>query len=121
MAWHNELGKWGEHVAADYLKSKGYSILFRDWRYRHIDLDIIAEKDGVLAIVEVKTRSANALVDPIHAVDRQKIKMIGIAANVFVKSHRIYSDVRFDIIAISGSQSNYKIEHIDDAFNPLLI
>lgn len=120
MAQHNDLGKWGEQIAADYLTSKGYNIIFRDWRYRHIDLDIIAVKDGVLVIVEVKTRSANTLVDPELAVDRKKIRTITIAANAFVKSNRIDLDIRFDIIAITGSPTNYKLNHIEDAFLPSL-
>lgn len=120
MAQHNELGKWGEQVAADYLASKGYNIVFRDWRYRHIDLDIIAVKDGVLAIVEVKTRSFNRLVEPELAVDRRKIRTITIAANAFVKSNRIDLEIRFDIIAITGSPANYTLNHIEDAFLPSL-
>lgn len=120
MAQHNELGKWGEQVAADYLSDKGYDIVYRDWRYRHIDLDIVAVKDGVLAIVEVKTRSANALVEPELAVDRRKVRTLTIAANAFVKSHRIDLDIRFDIIAITGSPADYTINHIEEAFLPSL-
>ena len=56
MAYHNELGRWGEDVAASYLRQLGYTILHRDWDYRHRDLDIVAVDDGVLVIAEVKTR-----------------------------------------------------------------
>ena len=60
MAAHNELGKWGEEMAARYLLDNGYAIIERDWRYQRRDLDIIASKDGILIIVEVKTRHNTA-------------------------------------------------------------
>ena len=53
MAYHNELGRWGEDVAASYLRQLGYTILHRDWDYRHRDLDIVAVDNGVLVIAEV--------------------------------------------------------------------
>ena len=56
MAQHNELGKWGEEVAARMLTEKGYRIIARDWKDNHKDLDIVAVADDCLVIVEVKTR-----------------------------------------------------------------
>ena len=56
MAAHNDLGKWGEDLAADYLRDKGYVIIDRDWKSGHHDLDIVAKEDETLVIVEVKTR-----------------------------------------------------------------
>ena len=59
MAQHNELGKWGEEVAARMLTEKGYRIIARDWKDNHKDLDIVAVADDCLVIVEVKTRRNN--------------------------------------------------------------
>ena len=59
MAAHNELGQWGENLATEYLRSKGYVIIDRDWRSGHRDLDIIAEDGDVVVFVEVKTRRNN--------------------------------------------------------------
>ena len=56
MAKHNELGKKGEEIAAQYLSEKGYEILERNWRNRHKEIDIIAKDGNELVIVEVKTR-----------------------------------------------------------------
>lgn len=56
MAKHNELGKEGENAAAEYLMSKGYSIRHRNWHSGKRELDIVAQKDGELIVVEVKTR-----------------------------------------------------------------
>ena len=52
---HNELGKWGEEYAANYLEKKGYELLERNWFFNKAELDIIARKDDQLVVVEVKT------------------------------------------------------------------
>ena len=69
MAAHNELGQWGENLAAEYLRSKGYVIINRDWHSGHRDLDIIAEDDDVVVFVEVKTRRNNIFGAPEEAID----------------------------------------------------
>ena len=56
MALHNELGKWGEDVAANLLKQKNYRIVQQNWRMGHLEVDIIAEDCQTIAFVEVKTR-----------------------------------------------------------------
>lgn len=121
MAAHNELGKWGEQVAVEYLQKKGYQIMFRDWKIGHRDLDIIAKKDDVVVILEVRTRRNNRFGDTEMTIDRQKIKNICIASNAFVKRLKIDNDIRFDIIAITGMpDTGYTINHIEDAFKPHL-
>lgn len=120
MARHNDLGKWGEGVAADYLEQQGYSILERGWRSGHKDIDLIAFKQGILAFVEVKTRKNNAYIQPQQAVDRHKIKLLMTAANRYICNNNIDAEIRFDIVAITGTDySNYKIEHIEQAFLPI--
>ena len=76
MASHNELGKEGENAAVKYLLEKGYEIRHRNWHSGHRDLDIVAQKDGELVIVEVKTRSDACFGQPEDAVDRRKIRSI---------------------------------------------
>lgn len=123
MAQHNDLGKWGEEQAATFLERKGYTICDRDWRAGHRDLDIIAlnEDQTILVIVEVKTRTSAELNEPEEAVNRKKIRNIGNAANLYLKQFNVEYDVRFDIVSVTDtSDSNAKIEHIIDAFNPLL-
>lgn len=121
MALHNVLGKWGEDVAARYLENKGYRILERDWKDKHKDLDIIAVDNGCLVIVEVKTRRLNTLVAPELAVDFRKIKNITLATNKYVKLNCIDLPIRFDIVAITGTNDeNCSVEHIEDAFLPYM-
>lgn len=121
MALHNELGRWGEEVAERYLESKGYRILERDWKDKHKDLDIIAVDNGCLVIVEVKTRRLNSLVAPELAVDYRKIKNITLATNKYVKLKCIDLPIRFDIVAVTGTNDeNCSVEHIEDAFLPYM-
>ena len=115
MAAHNELGKWGEDLAAAYLAKKGYEILERDWKSGHHDLDIIARDEDTLVFIEVKTRSNRLFGDPEEAIDYKKRMSLQSAINHYVKSHRTGRDIRFDIISIVGTiGSTPEIEHIKD-------
>lgn len=122
MAAHNDLGRWGEETAAQFLWRKGYRIVNRDWRYGHRDLDIVAmSPEGVLAIIEVKTRRNNSLVDAEEAVTYSKMRSLTIAANAYIKMYRVDAEVRFDIIAITGTpDTEITVKHIEDAFMPML-
>lgn len=124
MARHNELGKWGEDIAERYLKDKGYVIRERDWKSGHRDIDIIAATPNgiVVVFVEVKTRSTEEIMSPEDAVDEKKIRNLCYAANDYVKEHDVAEELRFDIITIVGTKGHEpRIEHIEDAFNPLLV
>lgn len=120
MASHNELGKTGEELAAEYLKKENYKILKTNWRAGRNELDIIAEKDETIIVVEVKTRSGNYFGDPQVFVTRQKQKQIIKAANAYLIINNIDKEVRFDIIAIVHGGWDTKINHITDAFYPTL-
>ena len=86
MAAHNELGQWGENLATEYLRSKGYVIIDRDWRSGHRDLDIIAEDDDVVVFVEVKTRRNNFFGEPEEAIDFRKQRSLQQTINHYVKA-----------------------------------
>ena len=117
MAAHNELGKWGEELAAEYLREQGYVIVERNWTCGRSDLDIVAVDDTTLVVVEVKTRRNRAFGTPEEAVDYQKIRLLRQAAHLFVRSHGIRQELRFDIIAITGSPGGEPvIDHLRDAF-----
>lgn len=95
MAAHNELGRWGEELAARHLERQGFKILFRDWHCGHRDLDLIAQKEDedLLVIVEVKTRRNERFGDASLAVTPQKIRSIIIATNAFVKTYQVHSRI----------------------------
>ena len=121
MAYHNEMGKWGEDVAVSYLQQMGYTILHRDWDYLHRDLDIVAIDNGTLVIVEVKTRKNERFTDADEAVTAQKIRSLSIAANAYVKRYAISLDIRFDIISVVGEPTGVgEVRHVKDAFLPFV-
>lgn len=117
MAEHNELGKLGEDLAADFLIKNGYEILERNWTFQKAEIDIIAQKDQILAIVEVKTRSSIDFGLPQDFVKPKKIQLLVKAVNQYVNLHDIESNIRFDIVAIQkNATQKFIIEHIEDAF-----
>lgn len=121
MAQHNEFGQISEDRAAAYLMARGYTIRDRNWRIGHKELDIVAQKNGVLVIIEVKARQNDQFGDAIDAVTDEKIHRIIQAANAYVRYHRIDLPVRFDIIAITGTPGHQTVEHIEDAFYPSIL
>lgn len=116
MAEHNELGKKGEKTAVDFLKSNGYKILETNYRYLKAEVDIIALKGSVLAVIEVKTRSSDVFGNPEDTVNSKKIKLLVSAIDHYVTERSLNVEVRFDIIAIIYQKENPKIKHLEDAF-----
>jgi putative endonuclease len=113
-----DLGKVGENIAVDYLLHKDYQILERNWRLGHKEIDIIAFKDNMLVIVEVKTRKSETYGEPENAVGDSKQRTLVCAANAYVRYKNLDVDVRFDIISIIVNERGQHIEHIEDAFTP---
>lgn len=118
MATHNDLGTWGERVAADHLRQKGYSILHQNWKIGHRDLDIVAFSPDheTLVVVEVKTRRNTDFMEPESSVDWKKMRNLAIAANAYLQRYRLDCGVRFDIVTIVGDGIHADIHHIEDAF-----
>jgi len=116
MATHNELGTKGEELAVEFLIKKGYKILERNWRFKKAEVDIISQKNDVLAVVEVKTRSSNYFGNPQDFVNSKKIKLLVEAINEYVTSKNLDVEVRFDIIGILKNKNTFEIEHLEDAF-----
>ena len=120
MAEHNETGIKGEQAAADFLKNKGFDVLETNWRYKNLEADIIARRGNTLVVAEVKTRSTNFFGEPETFVNRQKQKNLIKAANAYVEHHNLDVEVRFDIISVILNNSMQKVNHIEDAFYPLV-
>lgn len=117
MANHNDFGKKAEDLAVEYLLKNGYKILVRNFRFQKAEIDIIAEKDGIVAIIEVKARSTDAFMLPQEAVTKTKIRSIVSAANHYLEEFNKQHEVRFDIMSVlPDDKGNLMIEHITDAF-----
>lgn len=116
MAEHNELGKIGEALAVEYLKKTGYKILQTNFIFQKAEIDIIAQKESILAVVEVKTRSSLDFGLPQEFVKPKKIQLLVKAVNHFIEENNLDVETRFDIIAIHKKDQNFEIEHIEEAF-----
>ena len=120
MAQHNNVGKWGEDVAAGFLASKGYAIVDRNCRIGSYEVDIIATKGNVIAFVEVKTRSIGHE-DPVDAVDARRMRRLTRAVDSYVRAHDIRFEPQIDVITIVGTNAdNCRLVHYEDAFMPPL-
>jgi putative endonuclease len=120
MAEHNDFGRKGEEIAADYLKARGYRILETNWRRGRNEIDIIARTGKILVVAEVKARHSKLAGEPETAVTREKQRALIRAANAYVQLHKLDDEVRFDIISILIEKEKEQIRHIEDAFYPLV-
>jgi len=116
MAQHNDLGKLGEALAQNHLQKNGYTILETNFQFGHAEIDIIAQKDDVIAVIEVKTRSSDHYGKPEIFVSKKKIKLLVNAINHYIEVNNLDVEIRFDIISIIKNQYTENIEHIEDAF-----
>ncbi|QCX01435.1 endonuclease [Aggregatimonas sangjinii] len=116
MGKHNEFGKEGEEIAVNFLLEKGYRILYRNFRYLKAEIDIIAEKDDIVAIVEVRARSNDQIIAIADTITPKKIKLLVAAADYYVTEMKLDKEIRFDIIAILKNKKLFKIEHMESAF-----
>ncbi|MCK0130491.1 YraN family protein [Flavobacteriaceae bacterium F08102] len=116
MAEHNVLGERGETLAYEYLLKNGYTVLERNYRYLKAEVDLIAIKGGILAVVEVKTRSNRNFGLPQDFVSKKKIKLMVMAIDHYIQERELDVDVRFDIIAIVIDKNTVSLAHLEDAF-----
>ncbi|GAF04787.1 YraN family protein [Saccharicrinis fermentans] len=118
MSKHNELGKEGEQAAANYLTDKGYKILEQNWRYKHKEIDLIAQNEELLVIAEIKTRSTEEWEHPEESITKSKIRFLVDATEAYILEHDIDLEVRFDVISVVPENRGWKIDHIEEAFYP---
>ncbi len=119
MASHNDLGKNGEKVAVSYLRRNGYRILETNWRCGKREIDIIARKDDLIIVIEVKSRRTDFFGEPEEAVTLKKQKRIITAADFYLQRLDYDAEVRYDIISIVFNKEGPVINHIEEAFRPL--
>ena len=116
MADHNTFGKLGEQKAVEFLKASGYEIRALNYRWSNAEVDIIAAKGNVLAIVEVKSRKMGFFKEISEVISAKKIKLLTMAANHFVEESDDDFEVRFDVITVIQKGEKFEIEHFENAF-----
>ena len=118
MAEHNDTGIIGEDLASVYLEGKGYTVLEKNWRFGREEIDIIAQQNDTLVVVEVKTRSGSFFGEPEEFVNKAKKQNLIKAANAYLEQNGLEFEVRFDIISVLISGAKTMVHHIEDAFYP---
>ena len=118
-----ELGRRGEDIACEALRNMGHTILERNWRCGHLEIDIISFDAEGTHFVEVKTRRENIQAPPQDSVNRQKQKNIISAAGRFLKCSKGLplgsSECFFDVFAVTFAGEEYTTEWIPQAFLPI--
>ncbi len=122
MAEHNIVGQIGEETACQIMKKKGFRIVETNWRFGHLEMDIIAVSRKYIAFVEVKTRTSTfGGKRPEEYVDELKRRRMAAAANAYIKLKQVELVPRFDIIGLLINPATHEILehiHIEDAFLP---
>jgi len=120
MPNNTQKGNEGEEIARAHLLKMGYTILEKNWRHKHLEIDIIASINRTLVIVEVKLRANAFFGNPEEFVTISKQKKLIKAADFYIKENNINWETRFDIIAIIQNTSVLRVEHFEGAFYPTL-
>jgi putative endonuclease len=109
--------RWGEALAAWFLRLKGYHVEARNWRCPQGELDLVCRDGDTLVFVEVKTRGSNAAGDPEDAVDRRKQqRLVRLAFAYLEHLGGETPPCRFDVIAIERSRLGPRVRHLKAAF-----
>lgn len=113
-----EIGEFGEKVAAFYLEKKGYKILKRNFRVKGGEIDIIAEKGGIIAFTEVKTRTPDFIESGFDAVTMQKKRLIIRASQLYSLKYPHDFQPRFDVVQIiADGKKIVGFNYIENAFD----
>ena len=99
MAENHDLGKQGEEIALQHILSLGFKILERNWRFRKMEIDLIAQDKNQLVFLEVKTRANDKFGKPFEFVSLKKQKLIARGANFYLEKKKLFTEARFDIIS----------------------
>ncbi len=115
--YKQKLGKKGEDKAEEHLKTKGFLILERNYRYGHKEIDLIGKDGNTIVFVEVKTGRSKKFGTPEEWVSlRKQRNLIEAALNFIQKRNVTGCDFRFDVLAISYVKDKEVINHIKNAF-----
>ena len=113
---HRHRGDHAETIAAAFLALNGYHILERNFRYSRLEIDLLAEKEGVLLVVEVKYRRRTRLGGARGAVSAQKQRDLETAALGYLRVTGRTARVRFDVIVVEGTEDGLTLCHLRGAF-----
>ena len=114
------LGRWGEALAAEAYRKKGWRIIASGWTCRFGEIDLIAENGKYIVFAEVKLRQNDRIAAAREFVDRRKQDRIRMTASVYLSENPTQLQPRFDVIEIYAPQGRQtvrpEIRHMEDAF-----
>jgi putative endonuclease len=111
------LGELGERIAERWLRQRGWRIMNRRFRNGHRDIDLVVERDGTVAFVEVKARKGDDFGGPVAAVNWRKQKELTKSAYVWIDRHgQPLDQYRFDVVGVLVDGERVRIRHVADAF-----
>ena len=121
-----ELGRRGEDVACEFLTGKGHTIVQRNFRAGHLEIDIISLDRNGVHFVEVKSRVAPVMVSPEENVTAAKQKKVADAALRYLhtsKDKRLSADleVSFDVVAVTFDGGGEIVEWFPNAYYPMYL
>lgn len=119
MTIRKTLGQIGEQTAADYLKSRGYSMIETNWRCPQGEIDLIARQDATLVFVEVRTRHADSTEWAFESITPAKQKRLQKLAHAYLSAHQLqHITWRVDLIAIAWRRNAQPIiEHVENGLD----
>ena len=110
-------GELGERIAERWLRRSGWRIIQRRFRSGHRDIDLVVERDGTVAFVEVKARRGDRFGQPVEAVNWRKQKELTRSAKVWIDRHgRPFEAYRFDVIGVLVAKERVRVRHVENAF-----
>jgi len=111
-------GELGERIAEKWLRRRGWKIVQRRFRSGHRDIDLVVERDGTVAFVEVKARKGAEFGGPVQAVNHRKRKQLERSAMVWIDRHgREAESYRFDVVGVLLNGAEVRICHVENAFS----
>ena len=116
MAEHNDFGKRAEEFVSLKYQKNGYTIRERNWRFYPLEVDIIAQKGNVLAIVEVKARTSECFGSGEEAVTQAKKKRLIAVADEYIQQNKLDVECRFDIAVVTQKKDGLVAKMFIDAF-----
>ena len=119
------IGQRGEDIACRLLEEKGHTILERNWRYGHLEIDIISADIIGIHFVEVKARRHSIQAPPQENVNAQKQKKIVKAAQSYLRKGKgtglRNKECMFDVVAVTFREDTVTTEYFEQAFIPIFI
>jgi putative endonuclease len=111
------LGETGERIAERWLRRQGWRVLHRRFRSGRRDIDLVVERDGTVAFVEVKARRGEEFGGPVGAVNWRKQRELARSARVWIDRHgQPPESYRFDVVGVLVGGRSVRVRHVENAF-----